>query len=87
MNAVVNNQTNLYEKLVIAAEDCLGSAAPQFIGRLIQLHLHKNPSDLGHSDIERLADWLQVATSLMAESPKAVDEFTKRVHELERTKN
>lgn len=75
----MNEQTNLYDKVVRVTNVYLGPAADRFIGRQVRNHLHKEPDEISEKDLSNLIDWIRVAVSLLTEDSEIVEEYTEQL--------
>ena len=71
----MQQDAELYHKVVAITTDYLGPAAERFITRQIRTHLNKDPSELTEEDLAKLVDWLKVAIALLTEDGKMVQDF------------
>ena len=72
-------QPTLYDRVVRITHVYLGPAAERFIGRQVQSHLHKEPTELSERDLEKLIDWIRIAVSLITEDTEIIDEYTQQL--------
>jgi hypothetical protein len=75
-------KNTLYDQVVKTTHIYLGPAADRFIVRQVQNHLHKQPEQLSHRDLEHLIDWIQIAVSLLTEDSDIIEEYIAELHEL-----
>lgn len=75
-------QQSLYVQVVAISHAYLGPAADRFIARQIQNHIHKEPSELSHQDLDKLIDWVRVAISMITEDQLVVSEYISRLQAL-----
>lgn len=79
----MNKQGSMLRDQVIAvAGDYLGPAAPRFIDRLIANHLAKQPGDLSDKDLPELIRWTRLATAMLTDDPKEINDFVQRLRQL-----
>lgn len=72
----------LYDTIVDVIEYYLGPAAPRFVDRQIEFHLHKPPHEVTAADLERLTEWIRVSLALLTDDRQTVDECTQRLTQL-----
>ena len=72
----------LYDTIVDVIEYYLGPAAPRFVDRQIEFHLHKLPRDITPADLEHLTEWIRVSLALLTNDRRTVDECTQRLTQL-----
>ena len=72
----------LYDTIVDVLTYYLGPAAPRFVDRQIEFHLHKSPQEITAADLERLIEWIRVSLSLLTHDRRIVDECTQRLTQL-----
>lgn len=77
--------SSIYQKLVTVTNVYLGPAAERFIGRQIENHLAKDPSDLKPADLVELIDWLKLSLSMLTEDKEIVEEYTRELYKLANT--
>lgn len=75
-------RTSLYVQVVVITNAYLGPAAERFIARQVQNHLHKEPSDISHTDLLQLIDWVRVSVSLITEDRRVVEEYITKLRQL-----
>lgn len=78
------NKVSLYSSVIQITADYLGPAADRFIDRQIENHLNKLPKDLNKKDLEILIDWAKVAIALLTEDKSVVDEYSRRLANLQK---
>jgi hypothetical protein len=75
----------LYDTIVDVLEYYLGPAAPRFVDRQIEFHLHKPPQEVTPADLEGLIEWIRVSMSLLTSDRRIVDECAQRLTKLYET--
>lgn len=75
-------QLTLYRELTAIAEDYLGPAAPRFISRIIENHLHKGPEEVVPEDMPQIITWVRLSISLVTDREEDIAEFTDRLSKL-----
>ena len=81
MSAAKVNQ-NLYQQVLVIAEDYFGPAAPRFIDRIINNHFNKSPANLKYSDLPELTEWVRLTLAVLTEHESEVEELTERLSNL-----
>jgi hypothetical protein len=72
----------LYDTIVDVVEYYLGPAAPRFVDRQIEFHLHKPPREIVPADLERLSGWIRMSLALLTDDRQTVDECIQRLTQL-----
>ena len=75
-------QLTLYREVTNIAEDYLGPAAPRFISRIIENHLHKGPDEVTREDMPKIITWVRLSISLVTDNEEDIAEFTQRLDNL-----
>lgn len=83
----MSTQSQVFNTVLSITEDYLGPAAPRFISRLVEYHLHKEASDITINDLPDLIIWIQLAVTVMTDDRQLIDEYVGRLNELVRTRS
>ncbi len=75
-------ELTLYETVIDIAEDYFGPAAPRFVGRLINNHLHKAPEQITTKDLPELVTWSKLTVAMLTDDKDAIEEFSSRLDAL-----
>lgn len=80
---------SMYKELVTITREYLGPAADRFVERQVKSHLENKAEDvlsqkddLNKEDIENLSNWFKVSISMMTDDRKTVDDFIRKINEL-----
>jgi hypothetical protein len=72
----------LYDTIVGVIEYYLGPAAPRFVDRQIEFHLHKQPQEVTVADMKHLTEWIRVSLALLTDDHTVIDECAQRLTQL-----
>lgn len=75
-------QTDTYSKLIQITEPYLGPVAERFVGRQVENHLHKKPTNLTKKDLETLVDWLAISIAHLSDDTKLVSRYKLELDEI-----
>lgn len=70
-----SSSKSLYDSVVEITADYLGPAAPRFIDRQIEGHLHKKPGTLTKKDLAKLMDWVRISVAMLTDDKQIVNNF------------
>lgn len=83
---IATRTSTLYLEVVQITQDFLGPASERFVTRQIKTHINKEPSELTHEDLVKLAEWLKVSIALLTEDDKMVSSYTENILKLAENK-
>lgn len=72
---VASSTSALYDQLVDLTTQLLGPASERFVQRQISNHLQKRPEDITPKDLNKLADWMRLALSILTDDPDLVHSY------------
>ena len=74
--------TTLYDNIVKVLTMYLGPAAPRFVDRQIESHLHISPEKITPADLPQLAEWIRISMALLTDDANTIDECSRRLAQL-----
>ena len=72
----------LYNNIVLIAQDYLGPAGQRFIDRQIAFHLQKNPQEITKKDLPDLVEWVKITLASLTDDTNAVRKCSDRISDL-----
>jgi hypothetical protein len=78
----MSSRGQLYHRILDVTFDYLGPAAPRFVDRQIEYHLHKLPQNITLADLDTFIEWAQAALAMLTEDETIRSEYVERLRAL-----
>lgn len=78
----MSQSPSLYMRVLEITEDYLGPAAQRFLQRLVMNHLGKPATKISKADLPQLVVWIKLATTMITDDERSVNEYMHRLESL-----